>query len=141
MNFNFILFWIFIKLKYCFSLLYFLSNKPFNLSVIVDGASSNESKIQHFHFSIAFNKNPDFHSINSSPISFPSKFLIYCPPIISLHVKFSVQTQKYISSSFSFSLFLLFQYSEIHFANWVFPFPSLPVIITCLSFWSENNIE
>ena len=77
-----------------FSISNFLSSKAFNLSVIVAGASSISSKIQHFPFIIARVKNPSSHFINWREFSLEDEFKEgYWFPIKSEHLRSSVHSQ------------------------------------------------
>ena len=73
---------------------YFLSNKPFNLSVTVVGACSMLSKMATFPFFIASVKNPFFQLNISPPFSIVSLSDGFCFPIKSDGLISSVQMQK-----------------------------------------------
>ena len=72
--------------KYFSSLLFFLSNNPFNLSITLEGASLILSKTMQFPFFIELYKNPG-SNINSS---LPYLFSNFCVPINSVYSKFFV---------------------------------------------------
>ena len=70
-------------------LLFFLSNKPFNLSMTLDGASLIQSKTTQFPSLIALYKNLGSNFNNS--LSSPDESEIFCVPMRSVHSKFFVQ--------------------------------------------------
>ena len=87
------------------SSLFFLSNKPFNLSMTREGASLIQSKTTQFPSLIALYKNRG-SNFNNSLSSFEESD-IFCVPIRSEHSKFFVQKQTKDSSILFDFIFLL----------------------------------